>query len=200
MFARSAIALLAALSVSGCVASAVGADEAPRETFVLNTPDAVDDLSPARGVQLLVAEPSALEVLVSPRIVVRVGAREVQYLGNARLGDSLTRMTQIKLRRTLEGARGVGAVGLPGEGLAIDFQVLTDIRAFEIVSGPAQTARVALAVRLLDDRSGNVVAGRVFRASAPVGPTPDNDAYIAALDAALDNALIDIRAWVAARV
>ena len=202
MSTRCLLALLAPLMLSGCIASAVGANETPDETFLLDTPDAVGELSPASGVQLLVPEPSAVEVVVSKRIIVRVGPREVQYLGGARLGDSVTRLTQFKLKRALESGRGIGAVGLPGEGLAIDYQVLTDIRAFEIVAGPPAVARVALTVRLLDDRSGNVVAGRVFTASAPVpgGVEVVNDAYLAALDAALDNALVDIRGWVVARV
>lgn len=202
MSKRSLLALLAPLVLSGCIASAVGADEAPDETFLLDTPNAVGELSAARGVQLLVPEPSAVEVVVSKRIIVRVGPREVQYLGGARLGDSVTRLTQFKMKRALEAGRGIGAVGLPGEGLAIDYQVLTDIRAFEIVAGPPSIARVALTVRLLDDRSGNVVAGRVFTASAPVpgGTSTTNDRYLAALDIALDAALIDIRSWVVARV
>lgn len=201
MSVRSALVVLAPLVLGGCVASAVGADEAPNATFLLNTVEAVDDLSPASGVQLLVPEPTAAEVFVSPRVVVRTSAREVQYLGNARLGDRLTRLTQIKLKRALESGRGIGAVGLPGEGLAIDYQVLTDIRAFEIVAGPPARAQLALTIRILDDRSGNVIAGRVFRAGAPLSAGElTNEAYIAALDVALDTALVEIRAWVVRQV
>ena len=209
--------LAAALGTSGCVASAVGADEQPNVTFDLVTPAAVDrDVSPARGVQVLVAEPSALGVLASQRVLVRVGPREVQYLADARYADTLTRLTQFKLKRTLESARAIGAAALPGEGLAIDYQILTDIRAFEVRVGAStvevagQTvlptgsdAFVSLTVKILNDRTGNVVASRVFDASAPVGPVADGnvgDAYLAALDAALDRALVEIRSYVAARV
>ena len=208
--------LAAALGLSGCVASAVGADDEPNVTFDLVTPAAVGDVSPARGVQVLVAEPSALGILASQRVLVRVGPREVQYLADARYTDTLTRLTQFKLKRALESARSIGAAALPGEGLAIDYQVLTDIRAFEIrvgdgtalVAGPAalpsaRTAFVSLTVKILDDRSGNVIASRVFDATAPVGPTTDEtvgDAYLAALDRALDDALVSIRSFVGSRV
>ena len=204
-----------AATTSGCVAGAVGADEEPNATFDLITPAAVEDVSTARGVQILVPEPVALATLASQRIVVRVGAREVQYLAGTRYADTLTKVTQFKVKRALEASRSIGAVALPGEGLAIDYQVLTDIRAFEIRSAPVlvasaeqaaiggRSAFVSLTIKLLDDRSGNVVASRVFERSAPVGPVADDDvgeAYLAALDAALDAALVDIRAFVSQRV
>ena len=208
--------LFAALATSGCVASAVGADEEPNVTFDLVTPAAVGEVSPARGVQVLIAEPSALGTLASQRVLVRVGPREVQYLAGARYTDTLTRLTQFKLKRALESASRIGAAALPGEGLAIDYQIITDIRAFEIrvgdgtavVAGPAllpstRDAFVSLTVKILDDRSGNVIASRVFDASSPVGPVTDDnvgDAYLAALDAALDRVLVDIRTYVAGRV
>lgn len=210
------LVLLAVLSLSGCIAGAVGADEEPNITFDLVTPVAVNDVSAARGVQVLVAEPSALGTLASQRVLVRVGPREVQYLADARYTDTLTRLTQFKLKRALESSPGIGAAALPGEGLAIDYQIITDIRAFEVrvgdstvvVAGPTvlptgSTAFVSLTVKVLDDRSGNVVASRVFDSAVPVGPTTEetlNDAYLAALDAALDAALVDIRAYVSARV
>lgn len=212
-----ALALLAlAVATSGCVASVVGADEEPNATFELVTPAAIGDTSRAGGVQVLVPEPVSLALLASQRVVVRVGPREVQYLAGARYQDTLTKVTQFKIKRALEASPAIGAAALPGEGLAIDFQVLTDIRAFEIRTGPVlvadasaapvaagRSAFVSLTVKILNDRSGNVVASRVFERSAPVGPVTDDtvgDAYLAALDAALDAALVDIRSFVAARV
>ena len=204
MYARCLTVGLVALTLSGCIAQAVGAREVPNETFLLPTEPAIGEPSQPRGPQLLVPEPITFDVLSSPRVVVRVGEREVQYLGETRYGDTLTRLTQIKLKRALEGGRGIGAVAIPGEGLAIDYQVLTDIRAFEIRAGGTDTAFVSLTIKLLNDRNGEVFAQRVFQSSAPVVLPADeeqrNDAYVAALDAALANALIDIRNWVARTV
>ena len=204
MAVRPIIAVLASLSVSGCLAGAVGANDAPAETFLLPTEAAVGEPSSSRGPQVLVPEPITFDVLSSPRVVVRVGEREVQYLGNTRYGDTLTRLTQLKLKRALESGRGIGAAAIPGEGLAIDFQVVSDIRAFEIRVSPSEVAFVSIGVKLLNDRSGNVVAQRVFQSSAsvvlPADPERQNEAYVAALDEALEGALIEIRDWVSARV
>ena len=193
------VIMVAGLVSSGCIATAVGAGGTPPETFDLNAETAIGDVSAPSGVQLLVTEPSTLQVLATQQVAVRVSDRAIQYLGGARLADSLTRLTQFKLKRSLEGAPGIGSVGLPGEGLAIDYQVLTDIRAFEIRTTAAEEAFVSLAVRLLDDRSGNVIASRLFNASVPVAGggagEVDNEQYLSALDAALDAALVQIRAW-----
>ena len=210
--------MIALLTCSGCVAAAVGADERPNATFVLLTPDAEGDPSPARGPQVLVPEPVTLAVLASQRVVVRVDRREVQYLADTRYADTLTKLTQFKLKRALESSRAIGAASLPGEGLAIDYQVLTDIRGFEIRTAPGSiavasagnaptvvpsTAYVALTIKLLNDRSGNVVASRLFEGTAPVPVSTDEQlgaAYLAALDVALDGVLVDVRNWVARRI
>ena len=208
-----AFVLLAGLA-SGCVASVVGADEQPPATFDLVTPAAEGDVSPARGVQVLVPEPVTVALLASQRVVVRVAAREVQYLADTRYADTLTKLTQLKLKRAMEASPAVGAAALPGEGLAIDYQLLTDIRAFEVRAAPIlvadargqtlpRSAFVSLTIKILDDRSGNVVASRVFDSTVPIGPVAEGGvgpAYLAALDAALDAALVDIRSWVSSRI
>lgn len=186
---------------SGCVATLVGADTPPDETFDLPTEPVITATSEARGVQILVPEPVTLEILSSTNIVVRVSDNVVEYLAGSRLTDSLPRLTQFKLKRTLEGASGVGGVGLPGQGLAIDYQLLTDIRAFEVrVTDGAETAFVSLTGKLLDDRTGNVIASRLFQTTVPVAAGEGNDRYITAVDTALTVTLRDVRDWLQGRL
>lgn len=190
--------LLASLLSAGCVASAVGANVPPDETFDLLGEGAIGDTSPASGVQLLVPEPTTLRILASDQVVVRVTPRSLEYLAGVRLADTLTRMTQVKLQRALERGAGIGSVGVPGQGLAIDYQLVTDIRAFEIRANEGETAFVAITGKLLDDRTGNVIASRVFRASSPVAAPSaetDRERYIRALDAALTDVLIAVTDW-----
>ena len=75
---------------------------------------------------------------------------------------------QARLAETFQRSGSFGGVGKPGEGLAIDYQVIAEIRAFEVGVDGGEQADVELFVRLLNDRNGVVRASRTFNASAPV--------------------------------
>ena len=80
----------------------------------------------------------------------------------------LPSIVQDKLVQAFENSGQVGGVGRPGDGLAIDFKIITAIRAFEIKADRGERAVVELSVKVLNDRNGVVVATRVFSASTPV--------------------------------
>jgi cholesterol transport system auxiliary component len=103
-------------------------------------------------------------------------------------------MVQSKLIEAFENTGKLGGVGRPGEGLAIDYQVVADIRAFEIQASGGNHARIEISVKLLNDRNGTVKAQRVFAADAPAGGG-DNASFIAALEAAFASATADIVGW-----
>ena len=75
----------------------------------------------------------------------------------------------------------IGGVGKPGQGLAIDYQVITEIRTFEISTEGADTANVEIFAKILNDRNGTVLAQKAFRATAAVRGT-GNTAFIKAMD------------------
>src|SRR6218665_3466746 len=119
--------LVAAL-VSGC------GTKANNDTFDLSVTPSAQGPS-AKNRQILVPEPTALQLLNSEQVVVRVSPSEVQYLSESRWGDRLPALVQSKLVQAFENSRRIGGVGKPGQGLAIDYQIVTDIRAFEISAG-----------------------------------------------------------------
>ncbi|MFC3072928.1 ABC-type transport auxiliary lipoprotein family protein [Shinella pollutisoli] len=184
-------AVLAVL-VSGLLA-ACGSAQATNDTFGLSAAATVEGPS-ARNRQILVPQPSALKALDSEQIVVRPSASEIQYLAKSQWSDSLSKMVQARLVQTFENSGRVGGVGKPGEGLAIDYQVVTDIRAFEVQTGGADTAIVEISAKLLNDRNGTVRAQKVFRATAPVAGSA-NTAFVKALDTAFKAVAADIVGW-----
>lgn len=144
--------------------------------------------------QILVAEPTAIKVLDGQNIVVKPGPRVVQFLEGAQWADRLPRVIQAELVETYQASDRFGGVGKPGEGLAIDYQVVIDVRAFEVrVEGQAR-AEIELYVRLLNDRNGVVRAARTFTASALV-LGEGNDAFVGALDQAFQVVAEDIVRW-----
>ena len=101
---------------------------------------------------------------------------------------------QARLAETFQKSGRFGGVGKPGEGLAIDYQVIVDIRAFEVRVERARAPTSNCSCKVLNDRNGEVRASRTFEASAPVGGS-GNDAYVGALDAAFGEAAADIVKW-----
>lgn len=180
---------LMGLLLAGCAGSA------NNDTFDLSVSStAAAKQGPSlRSRQLLIAQPTALKALDSENIVVRLSGSEVQYLAKSQWSDSLPRMVQSKLVQSFEDTGKLGGVGRPGQGLAIDYQVVSDIRAFEVDTA-GNVANIEISVKLLNDRNGTIKAQEVFRASARVNGS-GNANFVKALDTAFTAASREIVSW-----
>lgn len=195
MRSRSRLLGVCALSLvlSGC--ALLGSGPAPLDTYSLSAPRAVE--GPRKShLQVLIAEPTALKALDSERIVITPAKGEITYLSGAQWADRLPRVVQARLADSFQASGRFGGVGKPGEGLAIDYQVVTEVRRFQIdASGGATSASVELSVRILNDRTGVVRASKTFSARAPLGSGAGNAAYVSALDSAFNQVGAEIVAW-----
>ena len=187
---RSGLALLA-LALASC-AALPGGGPAPLDTFELSAPS-VDAQGHSRR-QILIAQPSALKALDSQNIVIKPSDRSIQYLKGAQWADRLPLIVQARLAETFQRSGSFAGVGKPGEGLAIDYQVIVEIRSFEVRVDGGEHAEVDLFVRILNDRNGEVRASKSFTASAPVSGS-GNAAYVSALDSAFGDAAKQIVRW-----
>ena len=185
--AMLALPLLAAL-LSGC------GSKANNDTFDLSLTPMASAADSAKGRQILVPEPTALKSLDSEQVVVRVSPSEIRYLANSQWGDRLPRIVQSKLVQAFENSGKLGGVGKPGQGLAIDYQIVTDIRAFEVNASSPKAATVEISVKILNDRNGSVRAQNVFRATVPVSGE-DNATFISGINRAFAKVGADIVDW-----
>lgn len=184
------IALLTGL-LSGC--ALVGKGPAPLDTYELTAPGEATRARSGRT-QILVAEPTALKALDGVNVVIRPTDGSIQYLKGAQWADRLPRIVQARLADAYQKSGAFGGVGKPGEGLAIDYQILVDVRAFEVRVNGGNRAHIELFVKILNDRNGVVRAAKTFIADAPLSGG-GNTAYINALDAAFNEAAADIVRW-----
>lgn len=193
------LAVMAALcfALAGC-ALLPGGGPAPLDTYEL-TAVAPGGGTSRHGRQILIAQPSALKSLDSQNIVITTAPGSIEYLKGAQWADRLPRIVQVRLAETFQRSGKLGGVGLPGEGLAIDYQVLTEVRSFQVAVHGATAADVEIYVKLVDDRNGVVRASRDFTASQPV-TAAGNDAYVAALDQAFGAVADEIVRWTLARI
>ncbi|MER8955724.1 ABC-type transport auxiliary lipoprotein family protein [Mesorhizobium sp. M0045] len=183
--------MLLALSLASC-AALPGGRPAPLDTFELSAPSLEARARSRR--QILIAQPSALKALDSQNIVIKPSPRSIQYLKGAQWADRLPMIVQARLAETFQRSGSFTGVGKPGEGLAIDYQVIVEIRSFEVRVDGGEHAEVELFVRLLNDRNGEVRASKTFSAIAPVSGN-GNQAYVGALDAAFGDAAGQIVRW-----
>ncbi len=177
----------------------LGGGSTPLDTYELSAPSPAPKGPRHSRVQMLVAEPTALKSLDGQEIVIQPSAGVVQYLKGAQWSDRLPRVVQAKLIEAFQLSGRVGGVGMPGQGLAIDYQVIADIRSFAIRLDGTPRADVEIYVRLLNDRNGVVRDGHLFSATAPVGGS-GNAAFIAALDSAFNQVAADIVDWAVPRI
>jgi cholesterol transport system auxiliary component len=179
--------------LSGCAALPGGGPK-PLDTYQLSAPSPEKGRN-QRGTQILIAEPSALKALDSESVVIEPAPGVIQFLKGAQWADRLPKIVQARLAEAFQRSGSFRGVGRPGEGLAIDYQVLAEIRAFEVRVYQQDSANVEIFVKVLNDRNGVVRASRTFDASVPVAGGDGNDAYIRALDVAFGDVANEIVRW-----
>ncbi len=187
---KSVAAAALVFALAGC--AALGGKPAPLDTFELSAPT-VEMRGHSRR-QILIAQPAALKALDSQNIVIRPSDRSIQFLKGAQWADRLPLIVQARLAETFQRSGSFAGVGKPGEGLAIDYQIIVEVRSFEVHVNGGEHADVDLFVRILNDRNGEVRASKSFTASAPVSGS-GNAAYVGALDSAFGQAAKDIVHW-----
>jgi cholesterol transport system auxiliary component len=146
-----------------------------------------------------VPRPRALKALDTNYIAVVDRGPVYSYFPKAAWADALPNVVQAKVVQTLQGTGRLRGVGFPGDGLLIDYQLQTELRAFEFhVDGPNRGV-VEIAAKLVNDRNGRSVGNRVFRAEAPSGAA-DVDKAVAALNRAGDQVFAEMAAWILQKV
>lgn len=184
--ARLTVATAFAAMLAGCAAVL---PQTPNSIFDLRAPGRI---APPRGsLQILVPQPTTLKALDTDRIAARPTPAQYAYLPGAVWSDQLPKLLQARLTQTLQNSGRVRAAAVPGQGLLIDYQLVLDIRAFELTDAGAVAE---FGVKLLDDKNGRVIRSKVFRNLAPVRST-DPGTIVAALNTAMSAAFVEISRW-----
>ncbi len=187
---RIGVAFAAVLVLSGC--SSVGST-VPRGYDILAPTAFPGRAGSVRG-QLLVIEPKAIASLDTERIAVRGPGGAYSYLSDGSWADRLPKLLQARIIQAFENANRLRSVGRPGDRLASDWQLLADVRSFEVVATGSTEVVVELSVKLVNDRSGRIRAARVFSARAPAAGT-DAANVASAFNQASAKVLAEIVIW-----
>lgn len=192
----SLAALLLMATLTGCSTLGLGSSPKPDAIFDISAPTAFDSTAKRSSAQILVPMPNASDALSTARIAVRAKGGSLSYLPGVSWSDQLPPLVQTITVRAFENSGRFKAVGKPGESLAIDDQVIVDVRAFELDVTGSPAAHVTLGVKLLDERTGKVRATQVFDVSRPAVSDRPKDAIVA-INQAASAAVAEVVVWTA---
>ncbi|GJD94019.1 ABC-type transport auxiliary lipoprotein family protein [Methylobacterium iners] len=143
---------------------------------------------------IVVAEPVGIQPFEADRIIVREPGGGLSFLGGGQWADRLPRLIQTRIIQSLENSGRLRSVSRPGDKIVSEYQLISEIRAFDIAAGSGE-AVVDLSAKLIAEGSGKVVAAKIFQARVPVAKVEAGAAAVA-LDAALAVVLADVVRWV----
>ncbi|MEM9221065.1 MAG: ABC-type transport auxiliary lipoprotein family protein [Pseudomonadota bacterium] len=194
----NALLKLACLCLCLAVAGCGGGGNRIEAIYTLSALDS-PPVPSGTSAQILVPEPRALSSLATEKIAVKPTALTLSYYPAVALEDTAPKVFQRVLLDTYQNTGRVAAVGLPGESLLINYQIVTEMRAFQAETFEANRARVVIAVKLLNDANGRVLRDRIFTTVVPMGGDAADDAA-EGLEAAAQQIATDIVAWTLAAI
>jgi phospholipid/cholesterol/gamma-HCH transport system substrate-binding protein len=175
-----------------------GASKPLLPTFNLTAPQVSVPLSKKTKKQLVVADPAVLVVYDTQRIIIKGTEGQLSFLDDAQWADNLPKLFQAKIIQSFDNADFLSAVGRPMEGLSADYQLLLDIRQFQVSSGPPAQADVEFEAKILS-KAGRIIDSQVFRAEAAV-KAMDGPAVTEALNEAFMHTATGLVLWTAQKI
>ena len=147
------------------------------------------------NLQLLVNEPSASRSLDGDRVVVHHQSGEISFLAGASWSDRLPVLVQSRLIQALSASERFRAISNGRDKVNAEISLSASLQAFQVDLTPAgSVARVALQAKLVNERSGDVLASRILSATQPVvGKTPGD--HVTAINQAFATAAGDLVNW-----
>lgn len=190
-----ALALAAALAVSGCEVPLPGQGEPP-QLYTLNPKSTYEDSLPTADMQLVIEKPIAAAGLETTRIAVRRTPITLDYFARSAWIDTAPALVQTLLIESFENSRKIKSVGRESIGLRADYILKIELREFQakIIDGEAPRAEVRLNVKLvkMPERVivGSFTVGRAVESEGETLPQ-----VISAFDEALGKVLKRTVTW-----
>ncbi len=162
-------------------------------SYELTAPSEFPDIPALPTGQLTIPAPTTIVALDTQRIMLRSAEGLVPAFDGFRFADSIPLIVQSRLTQGFENA-GDPRVGTDTSGINGDFQLLVNIRKFEMATIGEATAEVALMAKLVDT-GGAVVDAKLFTAEGPVSNIGKPEAIATAIDQAFGKAATDLIVW-----
>jgi phospholipid/cholesterol/gamma-HCH transport system substrate-binding protein len=171
--------------------TSAGPAKSPPRIYNLTAPN-VPRLDRAPDGQTVVADPTVPVVLDTQRILITTNGEEPVVMDDAQWADSIPKLVQAKIIESFEKA-GYSRVGRPTDGITADYQLLIEIRQFQ-VSPSHKTALIALSAKMVGE-GGRIIDARVIETNARTSEM-NSASVAAAVNEAFGKAMTELVTWV----
>jgi len=178
--------------VAGLEKMTGGGTPAQKITYDLRAPQHPGPASKAVKGQLAIPEPTAVAMLETQRMLFSP-AKDFAGFADFLWADSIPKLLQARLIDSFENYDIAHAPLRAADVGQADFQLLIDVRRFQLAVESAPAVEIELSARLVD-KSGKVIASRLFEESEKFEKV-EPAAAVAAFNAAFGRIAKDMIAW-----
>ncbi len=178
--------------VAGLEKMTGGGTPAQKITYDLRAPQHPGPASKAVKGQLAIPEPTAVAMLETQRMLFSP-AKDYAGFADFLWADSIPKLLQARLIDSFENYDIAHAPLRAADVGQADFQLLIDVRRFQLAVESAPAVEIELSARLVD-KSGKVIASRLFEESEKFEKV-EPAAAVAAFNAAFGRIAKDMIAW-----
>ena len=172
-----------------------GPSPPPKTIYDLVAPVAFPSISQASTAQLAIAEPTVTLQLDTQRILFEPASERPPGFADAQWGDSIPKLVQARLLQAFENFSLQRGVTRAAPEISAEWQLLVDIRSFQVVKTAGSVAEVTLTAKVLS-RDGRVLASKIFTQKAPVSDLRPELA-VGAINEAFGRVAVEIVVWAA---
>ena len=178
--------------VAGLEKMTGGGTPAQKITYDLRAPQHPGPASKAVKGQLAIPEPTAVAMLETQRMLFSP-AKDYAGFADFLWADSIPKLLQARLIDSFENYDIAHAPLRAADVGQADFQLLIDVRRFQLAVESAPAVEIGLSARIVD-KNGKVIASRLFEESEKCDRI-EPPAAAAAFNAAFDRIAKDMIAW-----
>jgi len=179
--------------VAGLVKMTGGGEPAAQKTIydLRIPPDFASPKKPLKE-QLVMPTPTAILLLDTQRFLLTPN-KEFPEFANAQWADSIPKMLQVKLIQSFENYDVAHAPLRSADNPGTTFQLLVDVRSFQINTDVELTAEIGFSARVLN-KDGQVVASHLFQQRRKLDK-PDPASAVAAFNDAFGSIATELITW-----
>lgn len=175
-----------------------GPGSEPPVNYDLTPPQAFPSFNKPLPGPIFVPELTTVLLFDTQLIRVRPKGSDDPSFARARWADSLPKLLQARIVQSFENAKFLGLVTKPIDTLTPKYQLLIDLRRFQITTTDKPVADVEFTAKLIQE-GGKIVAARVFHVAVPTKVT-DAVTAAASLNEAFQKAATELVTWTVATI